>query len=123
MKNTEELGRKIQELRLRNDLSLRGLAEISGVSYSFINSIEKNRFNGSRQTIIALADALDGADKTELLLLAGFAPEDELVADHEILYDPDVQFIARSKKEMSPKDFQHMMELAKKAKEMFADED
>ncbi len=123
MKNTEELGRKIQELRLKNDLSLRNLSERSGVSYSFISSIEKNRFNGSRQTIIALADALNGADKNELLLLAGYSPENDIIADQDVLYDPDVQFIARAKKEMSPKDFQHLMELAKKAKEMFDDEE
>lgn len=123
MKDTIALGKKINELRLKNNLSLRGLAERSGVSFSFINSIEKNRFNGSRETIIALADALKGADKNELLLLAGLSPSDELIAEEQILYDPDVQFIARSKKELSPKAFQKMMELAKKAKEMFDDED
>ena len=71
----EEFGRKIRDLRLKNDLSLRDLSERSGVSYSFINSIEKNRYKPSRETVIALANALNGADKDELLLLAGFSPE------------------------------------------------
>jgi len=45
-------------------------------------------------------------------------------AEHEQLFnDPDVQFIARAKKDLPPKAFQRMMELAKKAKEMFEDED
>jgi len=77
MKDTESLGKKIKELRLKNNMSLRDLGEKSGVSYSFINSIEKNRFNGSRETIIAIASALNGSNKDELLLLAGFAPEDD----------------------------------------------
>lgn len=77
MKDTAKLGRIINSLRLKNDMSLRDLASKSGVSYSFISSIEHNRFKGSRETIIALAEALDGANKNKLLLLAGFAPEDD----------------------------------------------
>lgn len=77
MKDMVEFGRKIKRLREQNAISLRELGERSGVSYSFINSIEHNRFSPSRDTVIALADALKGADKNELLLLAGFAPEQE----------------------------------------------
>ncbi|TRY22991.1 helix-turn-helix transcriptional regulator [Brevibacillus sp. LEMMJ03] len=76
MKDTVEFGRKIRELRLKNDYSLRDLEAKSGVSYSFISSIEKGRFSPSRDTVIALAKALKGSNKNELLLLAGFAPED-----------------------------------------------
>ncbi|MGQ7279997.1 helix-turn-helix domain-containing protein [Brevibacillus thermoruber] len=76
MKDTVEFGRKIRELRLKNDYSLRDLEAKSGVSYSFISSIEKGRFSPSRDTVIALANALKGSNKNELLLLAGFAPED-----------------------------------------------
>jgi transcriptional regulator with XRE-family HTH domain len=123
MKNTEELGKKINQLRLKNDLSLRDLAERSGVSFSFINSIEKNRFNGSRETIVSIANALKGADKNELLLLAGFSPDEELIGEDNLLFDPDVQFIARAKKDMHPNKFRKMMELAKKAKEMVEGDD
>jgi transcriptional regulator with XRE-family HTH domain len=77
MKDMVEFGRKIKRLREQTALSLRELGERSGVSYSFINSIEHNRFSPSRDTVIALADALKVADKNELLLLAGFAPEQE----------------------------------------------
>lgn len=76
MTDTSKLGKIINKLRLENNLSLRDLAKRSGVSYSFINSIEHDRFKGSRETIISLADALKGSDKNQLLLLAGFAPED-----------------------------------------------
>lgn len=67
-------GKKIRELRLRRDMSLRDLGERSGLSYSFIGSLEKGRFKPSRETVYSLAAALNHpAD--ELLLLAGFAPE------------------------------------------------
>lgn len=75
MKDTAEFGQKIKDLRLKNDYSLRDLEAKSGVSYSFISSIEKGRFSPSRDTVISLAEALKGANKDELLLLAGFAPD------------------------------------------------
>ncbi|KRF35849.1 helix-turn-helix domain-containing protein [Paenibacillus sp. Soil787] len=77
MKDMVQFGIRIRRLRQQNHFSLRELGERSGVSYSFINSIENNRFNPSRETVIALADALRSADKDELLLLAGFAPTEE----------------------------------------------
>jgi transcriptional regulator with XRE-family HTH domain len=67
-------GKKLRELRLKKDMSLRDLGELSGLSYSFIGSLEKERFKPSRETVYSLAKALNHpAD--ELLLLAGFAPE------------------------------------------------
>lgn len=78
MRDTTEFGKKINELRLKNDMSLRDLGEKAGVSYSFINSIEKGRYSPSRETVIALANVLKGANKNELLLLAGFSPEEEI---------------------------------------------
>ncbi|MBA2943374.1 helix-turn-helix transcriptional regulator [Paenibacillus sp. CGMCC 1.16610] len=77
MKDMVQFGLQIRQLRKQNHFTLRELGERSGVSYSFINSIENNRFNPSRETVIALADAFNRADKDELLLLAGFAPTDE----------------------------------------------
>ncbi|MZQ83619.1 helix-turn-helix domain-containing protein [Paenibacillus sp. 5J-6] len=77
MKDMVQFGLRIRQLRKQNHFTLRELGERSGVSYSFINSIENNRFNPSRETVIALADSLNRADKDELLLLAGFAPTDE----------------------------------------------
>jgi transcriptional regulator with XRE-family HTH domain len=77
MKDMIEFGLRIKRLRQQRALSLRELGERSGVSYSFINSIENNRFSPSRETVIALANTLNSPDKNELLLLAGFAPEEE----------------------------------------------
>lgn len=81
MKDTQKLGKIVKNLRLKNDLSLRDLEKKSGVSYSFISSIENNRYQPSRERVIALANALDGANVNELLLLAGFAPEEELISN------------------------------------------
>lgn len=82
MKNTLLLGKKIKELRLKNDLSLRDLEKKSKVSYSFISSIENNRYQASRDKIIDIAKALEGSNINELLLLAGFAPEGEISSEN-----------------------------------------
>jgi transcriptional regulator with XRE-family HTH domain len=89
MKDMVQFGIRIRDLRKMNNFSLRELGERSGVSYSFINSIENNRFNPSRETVISLADALRTAEKDELLLLAGFAPTDEESLDGLSTASPD----------------------------------
>lgn len=73
MSNDNEFGDKIRQLRLTKDLSLRDLSKLSGVSFSFISSIESGRYQASRKTVKSLAKAL-GAKENELLLLAGYAP-------------------------------------------------
>lgn len=69
-----EFGIYLKKLRSQKKLTLRNLAEQSGLSYSFIASLEKGRYNPSRETIAALAGPI-GADHDELLQLAGFLPE------------------------------------------------
>lgn len=64
-------GAKLKELRLKKDLSLRYLGQKCGISYSFISSLEKGRFNPSRETVLALAEALN-VDPNYLLPLAGY---------------------------------------------------
>lgn len=92
MKDTQKLGKKLRELRLKNDLSLRDLEKKSGVSYSFISSIENDRYQASRDKLISLATALDGADVNELLLLAGFAPEENTIKPYEGLSKDQAAF-------------------------------
>lgn len=71
-------GQKIRRLRKAKNLSLRGLAEAVGVSFTYISKIENERLDfaqfPSEPLIRALADALD-ADVDELLLLAQKIPE------------------------------------------------
>lgn len=104
MKDTKKLGLIIKELRLKNDLSLRDLAERSGMSYSFINSIENNRYSPSRDTVLALADSLRGANKNELLLLAGFSPE----ADPKPSSDPYYTLTEKDDRDIA-KDLEKML--------------
>ncbi|AWP30728.1 helix-turn-helix domain-containing protein [Paenibacillus sp. Cedars] len=92
MKNTKKLGKLIKELRLKNDLSLRDLEKKSGVSYSFISSIENDRYSPSRDKVLALANSLDGADVNELLLLSGFAPEDNVTKELEYTAQEQAEF-------------------------------
>lgn len=118
----EKLGKTLRLLRLTNNLSLRDLAKKSGISYSFISSIEKGRFAPSRDTIIALGQALVGADSNELLMLAGFAPYAGLVKEESALYEPEVQFILRAKRDLDPKAFKTFMRIAEQTKKALEDE-
>ncbi|MCY0893073.1 MAG: helix-turn-helix domain-containing protein [Acidibacillus sp.] len=68
-----DFGRLLKELRLQKNMSLRDLAEKTGVSYSFIGSMEKGRYKPSRDTVIQLAKFLN-CDVDDLLVSAGFAP-------------------------------------------------
>ncbi|MEK5067043.1 helix-turn-helix domain-containing protein [Sporosarcina sp. FSL K6-1508] len=67
-------GIQIRKLREQKKMTLRYLAERSNLSYSFIASLEKGRYNPSRESVYSLATPLE-ADVNELLILAGFLPE------------------------------------------------
>lgn len=71
-----EFGSRIRSLRQQKNMTLRSLAERTNLSYSFIASLEKGRYNASRESIHALAGPLE-ADVNELLMLAGFLPNQE----------------------------------------------
>ncbi|PIC85326.1 hypothetical protein CSV72_13920 [Sporosarcina sp. P20a] len=70
-----EFGIRLRKLREQRQMTLRYLADLANLSYSFISSLEKGRYNPSRETICALAAALE-ADKNELLILAGYLPNE-----------------------------------------------
>ena len=70
-----EFGIRLRKLREQRQMTLRYLADLANLSYSFIASLEKGRYNPSRETICALAAALE-ADENELLILAGYLPNE-----------------------------------------------
>ncbi|PIC98677.1 MULTISPECIES: helix-turn-helix domain-containing protein [unclassified Sporosarcina] len=72
-----EFGIRLRKLREQRQMTLRYLADLANLSYSFIASLEKGRYNPSRETICALAAALE-ADKNELLILAGYLPNETI---------------------------------------------
>lgn len=73
-----EFGDRIRELRKAKGYSLRQLAPLVGVGFSYLSKVERGRldFGGSpsESLIHRLADVLDG-DEEELLLLAEHVPE------------------------------------------------
>ena len=81
-----KFGTRIRQLRKEKNLTLRSLAERSGLSYSFIASLEKGRYNPSRESIYALSNPLD-ADVKELLKLAGFLPKPHEMIEQQVEYD------------------------------------
>jgi transcriptional regulator with XRE-family HTH domain len=91
-KAMNEFGNRLRELRVERKWSLRHLADKSKLSYSFIGSLEKGRFHPSRESISALAQALD-ADTNELLMLAGFLPDQPPSVSKE----PDSDFTPKEK--------------------------
>ena len=70
-----EFGKRLRKLREQRQMTLRYLADRADLSYSFIASLEKGRYNPSRETIFALAAALE-TDINELLILAGYLPNE-----------------------------------------------
>jgi transcriptional regulator with XRE-family HTH domain len=59
-------GRRLQQLRVEQALTLRDLGERSGISYDTINKLELGRRPAHASTIRKLADAL-GVEPRELM--------------------------------------------------------
>ena len=51
-------GRQIAEIRQKENISTRKLAEMCGMSYQFLNKIENGKFNTGINTICKICDAL-----------------------------------------------------------------
>lgn len=67
-------GRHINKKRLEKDMSLRDLANLTGLDHSYIARLEKNGSVPSRETIKKLSLALD-IPIDELMVIAGYVPE------------------------------------------------
>lgn len=70
-----KFGVRIRELRHQRGMTLRGLAEATGVDFTYLSKIENGRvpYTPAPETIRALATALD-CDPLELLRLADKLP-------------------------------------------------
>lgn len=73
-----KFGQRLRELRTGKSLSQRALAQVIGVSHTYVSKIETGNLDfgdfPSKELILKLAKALE-ADADELLLLAGKVPE------------------------------------------------
>lgn len=71
----KEFGSTIKNARLRQDMSLRDLAELTGLDHSYIGRLEKGGPQPSRETVTKLAKALKIPENT-LLIKAGYLPDE-----------------------------------------------
>jgi transcriptional regulator with XRE-family HTH domain len=71
-------GKRVRQLRQAREMSLRDLASVVGVGFTYLSKVENGRLDfgdfPSESLIHRLAEALD-ADEDELLLLAEKIPE------------------------------------------------
>lgn len=65
-------GQKIESLRKQRNMTLRKLAEKSGISYSLIQSMVNDQRVPTQEAIHSLARALQCDDAEELVRLAGY---------------------------------------------------
>lgn len=65
-------GQKLEQLRKQRNMTLRKLAEKSGISYSLIQFMVKDERIPTKEAIHSLARALQYEDTEELLRLAGY---------------------------------------------------
>lgn len=93
------LGSYVNEMRLKNDLSLRDLARRTGVSFSYIQNIEKDAVKPSRETLLAVARGLQGALPDEILRLGGYLPDPTLKEEIPRRIQPDL-FASRFKESL-----------------------
>jgi transcriptional regulator with XRE-family HTH domain len=70
---SKEFGYKIKKARLARDLSLRALAELAEVDYSYISRLEKGNHTPSRETVTKIAKALK-IPEDDLMIAAGYTP-------------------------------------------------
>jgi transcriptional regulator with XRE-family HTH domain len=121
--NPKEFGLQFSRIRESSGFrSQRELADVSGVSHSTINRIESGSHKTHPEIFKKLAPYLKGVTYEGLMEMAGYLETTSAQNNDELMYDPDVQFIARSKKEMTPEAFRRLMELTKMAKDMVVNE-
>jgi len=69
-------GKRIKELRLQQRLTQRELATKVAIDVGYVSKIEADKVPPPSEKVIAGLAAALGADKDELMILAGRAPQD-----------------------------------------------
>jgi transcriptional regulator with XRE-family HTH domain len=100
-------GEKLKAIRKAKKDTLRTLASRANLSYSFISSIEAGRYRPSKETVIALSEALDYPHVNEMLLLSGYAPR-AIETDEQANLDYE---LAKSLATLSVEDKNHILAL------------
>ncbi|WP_049869898.1 helix-turn-helix domain-containing protein [Paenibacillus sp. D9] len=114
---------RIKKLRKSFNMTQRQLADRLRVDNTTISKWESGIYEPNSDLLNSLAEIFETTvdDILGRKTSSGSAASEE--KEYSFYENGDVQFIARSRKDMTPEDFKHLMELAKKAKEMWADED
>ncbi len=105
-------GSKLRELRREKEMTLRQLAELAGVDYTYLSKVETEKvpYTPSADTIRAIARAL-GVAPMELLTLANKLPEElEALNSHAQAR----HFYSRAQKSASSDDWDALLELLEK---------
>lgn len=111
--STQAFGARLRELRKARWLTLRDLAELTGVDFTYLSKIETGNIEYAPSTdlICRIAQVLD-ADKHELLNLAGKMPQGLKKAAEDC---PLLAELVRvlSEKRLPDETYRKMIELAK----------
>lgn len=67
-----KVGKYIKDSRQQKDLSQRDLADLTGISFSYVSALERGKHIPSRDKLIKLAEVLN-LDQDKLFTLAGYA--------------------------------------------------
>lgn len=105
----QTFGKKLRELRLQNDMTLRALAEAAGVDFTYLSKIENDKvgYLPGAETIRDLAQALE-VDAICLLELANkLPPELSAFAGNANAR----RFFERAREIASPKDWDALLDL------------
>ncbi|WP_271751536.1 helix-turn-helix transcriptional regulator [Cohnella sp. JJ-181] len=109
----------LEKERVKRDWTQEHLADLVGVARSTYANWESGKREPDLTTIEKLADIFEVSVDYLLGRDLYATPKNHDSSVNE----PAVQFILRAKKELSSKDFERMMELTRKAREMFDDTD
>jgi len=81
----DKIGSHIREVRVSQDISVRKLAEMTGISHSYISQIENNKRKKPKKYVIkTLCDAL-GIDYFDLMIEVGYFSKEEAQDRREVL--------------------------------------
>lgn len=131
MARKKSLGTKIKEFRRAHKLTQRELAEKLGIDNSTVSKWEADIYEPDATTLDKLAAIFevqvdDLLDRHPIVSIhesikkrVSDRNEDYKEEQDDPLSEPAVQFILRSKKELSSEDFAKMMEITEKVREMF----
>lgn len=125
MSELKDFGIYLAKIRERSGFrSQRQLALAAGVSPATLSRVEDGSQKIQPDTLRKIAPFLKDVTYDELMKKAGYLG-DGMINESSAVYetDPDIQFIMRARKDLSPKAYERFMKLARDMKKSFEDEE